>query len=989
MSEVSGISFIVAAYNLGDSLIRCIRSIQAQSLDQIEILIINDKSTDNTLDIATDLCATDPKNRTHCISHIQNLGLPSVRNTGLMAAQMKYIWHVDGDDFLPGKDVALRLFQSIEELGLLAIKFPVFQLSESQDFDEDCYEKLLSDYNCEVSPIPAIEKQFGCGGAFSLIYDRQFALSLNIVNLEGVNIGEDQILVSQFFKKLPCIGLVNIPLYVYDKTGISMMRKPWSLEKFLEERLYIHFISRLHRNSSWRLNSVAHSRINYLRVNLSKRAELNLSSIEADFLRACWSIDHNLLDTIGNISKHPNPNSQTFLDDYILQKPSNDLSGMFDKLFCDTEFVVYCGAHKTATTYLQSCLNNHRYELALNGVIYIDYQEFRREILSGILQGTLNEKSFKSKFVSLVLPLLFRLPKRVIIFDENLIGAGAGFWGDEAAAYKIFSCHKEGFNIGPLRTLLLFLKVENISLIYCIRDLKDYLQSRYTEAIKWQSFLKFKDYMGPLINNPSDVSWEFVCDELKYLCKSLDLDKPTIACFEQIKNDFPAFLRFVAGCSVDSDFNNLTSSDFVLPDSLRRSSPTIEAIDLSFQAIDEIGREPAQRLYKKLVIDNYGSSKYLPLSEDVYSEFCSLLDNIYASTKTSLITYSPAPSGVPVNSGVMPIKNSFEFLSDPVSPFEKAFNCVNENPSDDSASSSCSPLWHSLICFDYYKNREGYADFEFKRIHYGFSRVKGVSAMLRVKNEEINIQSVLMSCLKVFDEIIVIDNNSHDQTLSIVSEVRGMNPSYAQKIKVHSYPFDVARCGQENYDCPEDSVHSLAYFYNYCLSFCSFSHVFKWDGDMILPDSMVDGLRSFKKNIFENSYLPLSSNTTLYQPSGITVFKGHNGKYYFKPGEFEAEVRLFENRSDLRFVKDILWERLYAPNTARVIQSDGPVFVEFKDVSQDEFAHWKLGGLGMGPRKRRELENFKQVSQFTCQGKNPAPDELMAYGFQEYLEPLK
>ena len=63
-----------------------------------------------------------------------------------------------------------------------------------------------------------------------------------------MNIGEDQILNAQLLKSLPCIGLVNIPMYVYDKTGESMMRKSWSLEKYLEERLYIHFLARLFRN---------------------------------------------------------------------------------------------------------------------------------------------------------------------------------------------------------------------------------------------------------------------------------------------------------------------------------------------------------------------------------------------------------------------------------------------------------------------------------------------------------------------------------------------------------------------------------------------------------------------------------------------------------------------------------------------------------------------------------------------------------------------
>ena len=49
-------------------------------------------------------------------------------------------------------------------------------------------------------------------------------------------------------------------------------------------------------------------------------------------------------------------------------------------------------------------------------------------------------------------------------------------------------------------------------------------------------------------------------------------------------------------------------------------------------------------------------------------------------------------------------------------------------------------------------------------------------------------------------------------------------------IYLYIYPFNVARCGEENSLCPEDSVHSLAYFYNYALSKCSKTYVCKWDG---------------------------------------------------------------------------------------------------------------------------------------------------------------
>ena len=172
MAEYPGITFVIAAYNLGDSLVRCVRSIQEQTLEQIEILIVNDKSTDSTLDIATELCLDDPNKRTRCISHIRNFGLPSVRNTGLIAARMKYVWHIDGDDFLPGKYAAFQLFRSLEELVLLEIKFPVMQLINNDHFSADSYSKSSSDYSCEVVVPQVIDKQFGFGGAFSFIYSK-------------------------------------------------------------------------------------------------------------------------------------------------------------------------------------------------------------------------------------------------------------------------------------------------------------------------------------------------------------------------------------------------------------------------------------------------------------------------------------------------------------------------------------------------------------------------------------------------------------------------------------------------------------------------------------------------------------------------------------------------------------------------------------------------------------------------------------------------
>ena len=987
MSEHPGITCIVAAYNLGDSLVRCVHSIQEQTLDQLEILIVNDRSTDDTLDIATNLCLSDPKLRTRCISHTSNLGLSAVRNTGLLAAQMKYIWHIDGDDFLPGNNVALQLFQSLEELGLVILKFPVIELIGDREFDFNWYaSKKSPNYSCEsVSPF-FIAKKYGFRSAFSLIYSKRFALELKIFSLEGVSIGEDQILNAQLLKGWFSVGHVNIPMYVYDKTSTSMMRSSWNFEKYLEDRLYINFIRRLNRYEPHLLASiVAQERSNYLFNELSKRAHKDLATHEEQLLKLCWLSDLKLLNPSGNVNNSIEPVVQAYLDKLSTDSRKLNLCEMFDFVFSDTSFVIHVGAHKTATTYMQACLHSNRYELARQGIIYIDYMQFRHKILNRLIDENLDDLSIRSALVELVLPLLFCKPKKIIIFDENLVADGKNFWDNKSLSYA-FAFYKDGFSLGYLRRLVIALKGKSITLVYCIRDIQSYMQSFYLEKIKWAYFEDFESYINHLMVDLKSISWEFICKELRDLCASQNLKDPIIASFEQIQGDISSFLNFLIQTPHDLNYRDFVDFKFPLLESVLRASPSKEAITLAFQSLSHMNRISAQRLYKKLVLSGYGSSKFEPLSEDKFSDFASFLSDLYERNKDSLVTYQPLDAKYSDAGSITNSASTFESLSGSVSPHENRMSFLSENISDDLDPANSNVLWTTLSCFERYTNLEDNSNFEFERSHHGFIKEKGISAMLRVKNEEYNIKRVLLDCLKVFDEIIVIDNNSSDKTLSIVADVQLDTPKAAGKIKVYSYPFDVARCGLDNYLCSEDSVHSLAYFYNFCLSKCQFSHVFKWDGDMFLPTDMVTKFQDFKIKVLKSSSLFSTYKSTVFgRAIGLTVYKGHNGKFYLKSGDTQGEVRLFENRSDVRFVKDILWEKLFFPFLTKDISSVQPVFVELKDVSKNEFSHWKPGVLGMGVREKKELNNYILISQLTSQGKEPTGDELARHGFEEYL----
>ena len=91
------VSIIVPVYNVANYLEQCLDSIVNQTLYDVEIIIVNDGSTDNSEDICRQYVAND--NRVKLINQ-DNQGLAAARQTGLEAACGEYIGFVDSDDWL-------------------------------------------------------------------------------------------------------------------------------------------------------------------------------------------------------------------------------------------------------------------------------------------------------------------------------------------------------------------------------------------------------------------------------------------------------------------------------------------------------------------------------------------------------------------------------------------------------------------------------------------------------------------------------------------------------------------------------------------------------------------------------------------------------------------------------------------------------------------------------------------------------------------------
>lgn len=114
------ISVIVTTYNIEKYIGECIESVQKQNYDDIEIICVDDCSTDGTIDLIKQYQEND--DRIILLKHEENGGPARARNTGCRQAKGKYIYFLDGDDYLK-EGMFDKLYRVSEENDLDVLSF--------------------------------------------------------------------------------------------------------------------------------------------------------------------------------------------------------------------------------------------------------------------------------------------------------------------------------------------------------------------------------------------------------------------------------------------------------------------------------------------------------------------------------------------------------------------------------------------------------------------------------------------------------------------------------------------------------------------------------------------------------------------------------------------------------------------------------------------------------------------------------------------------
>lgn len=174
------ISILVPVYNVEDYLERCLDSIRNQTFSDLEIICMDDGSTDNSGVILDKYADRDERFR---VIHKENSGYGNTMNQALSLARSEYIGIVESDDYI-ALDMYEKLYEMAEERQLDFVKTDYYQLWEPEDGTKQVSYRALTDnedmYDRVLEPNRELEAYFLEKFTWNALYRREFLLKNKI-----------------------------------------------------------------------------------------------------------------------------------------------------------------------------------------------------------------------------------------------------------------------------------------------------------------------------------------------------------------------------------------------------------------------------------------------------------------------------------------------------------------------------------------------------------------------------------------------------------------------------------------------------------------------------------------------------------------------------------------------------------------------------------------------------------------------------------------
>lgn len=210
------LSIIVPVYNVEKYLIKCLDSLVNQTFEDVEIILVEDCSTDGSKKICEDYCNRNKKIK--LIKHDRNCGLSEARNSGLKVAKGEYITFVDSDDW-----VDIDMYEIMMN-SIIATGADMAICGFKEIFNKNTKISKVSERDIVVTSEEALKMYFRAqitANSWNKIYKKVIFDDNNIMFQVG-KFAEDQYptFLSIFYSKSIC--LVSDTKYYYNRRNESL-----------------------------------------------------------------------------------------------------------------------------------------------------------------------------------------------------------------------------------------------------------------------------------------------------------------------------------------------------------------------------------------------------------------------------------------------------------------------------------------------------------------------------------------------------------------------------------------------------------------------------------------------------------------------------------------------------------------------------------------------------------------------------------------------
>ena len=236
------VSIIVPIYNKENEVCRCVKSLIGQTYTNIEVILVDDGSSDHSLQKCKEFAQID--NRV-IVLHKENGGISDARNYGLSKATGSWIAFVDGDDYV-SNDYIQELVRYSSGVDLVICNCHVIQpnkrVEDKHVYGNHRFENKQSVFNAILKPMITLDYKNGnlLFQVWNKLYKKEIIDENQVKFDTNLSMAEDYLFNLSYCRNISSAQFIDLPLYNYDRSIPNTLSKQLITIDTLEKYYYIH-----------------------------------------------------------------------------------------------------------------------------------------------------------------------------------------------------------------------------------------------------------------------------------------------------------------------------------------------------------------------------------------------------------------------------------------------------------------------------------------------------------------------------------------------------------------------------------------------------------------------------------------------------------------------------------------------------------------------------------------------------------------------------